>query len=99
MKILSKKLRYFTNRKSFISIKWIIKITKFISLKRSIFIQPVRSFMGSFPCSKNYNSESKRSMTTRWGEIKNKTHNSEPSKHLNNDIKHIYNWKYLGKSF
>ena len=55
--------------------------------------------MGSFPCSKNYNSESKRSMTTRWGEIKNKTHNSEPSKHLNNDIKHIYNWKHLGKSF
>ena len=40
-------------------------------------------------------SESKRTTATRWGLHNNRTHDSEPEKHLNKNIWHSYNWTIL----
>ena len=37
-------------------------------------------------------------MATRWGEHNNPTHDSEPAKHLSNNIHHSYNWSILANA-
>ena len=46
----------------------------------------------------NYISESKHTTATRWGQHNNRTHDSEPEKHLNKNIWHSYNWIILANA-
>ena len=74
-----KKIHHFKNIKYYISI-----------IKDQNSYRGCRFYHGLCSCTVNYIGESKRNVTTRWGEHNNPTHNSEPPKHLNENNQHNY---------
>ena len=55
-------------------------------------------YEGTCSCKRQYIGETDRNHATRWNEHNNPTHNSDPAKHINDNIDHSYQWKILRKT-
>ena len=52
-------------------------------------------YYGVRECGEDYIGETKRNTITRWSEHDNATKDSEPARHLNKHINHVFTWKIL----
>ena len=50
---------------------------------------------GVCKCGEDYIGKTKRSTITRWSEHDNATKDSEPARHLNKHINHVFTWEIL----
>ena len=94
-----RKFHEFTDSKFKISIKWITKKVKsFFPLKDKNMYPSCKVYQGVCTCTENYIGETERNTVTRWREHNNPTHDSEPAKHLRNNLSHSFNWLIIASA-
>ena len=94
-----KKFHTFTKESFRLVIIWKTrKIRTLFPLKDKNDYQSCVIYKGICSCGSCYIGETKRNTLTRWGEHNNPTNKSEPSKHLRNNIEHVFTWTILSKA-
>ena len=91
-----KKVDYFTKNNFDIAISWETrKIQTLFHLKDKKLYSACKIYYGVCECGEDYIGETKRNTITRWSEHDNATKDSEPARHLNKHINHVFTWKIL----
>ena len=90
------KFHQFTNQKFQVAIKWIIKKVKILpSLKDKNSYPPCQIFKGMCVSDETYIGETIRNVDIRWNEHKDIRKESEPAKHLRENLNHKFKWETL----
>ena len=93
-KYFIKNFLHFKSGKYYISLNWITKkVMKFISVEKHCPACEIN--YGLCSCEENFIGKAKYNMAIRWGKHNNPTNDSKPTKHLNKNIQHSYNWTIL----
>ena len=88
------KLNEFTNDKYKAVIIWQTKkIRSLFSVKDKIKHTSNVIYEGTCTCRKKHIGETDRNNGIRWTEHNNPNHNSDPAKHIKENIDHIFEWK------
>ena len=91
-----KKFHQFTKNKFKLSIKWITKkVSNLFPLKDKRIHPSCNIYEGVCVCGTKYIGETERNVEIRWKEHNNPNGISEPSKHIKNNINHVFEWKIL----
>ena len=54
--------------------------------------------MSKHPCGESYIGETIRNVEVRWDEYNNPMKKSNPSKHINENLDHVFNWSVLANA-
>ena len=79
-----------------LSIKWITKkVRNLFPLKDKSIHPSCKIYESLCICGNNYIGETERNVEIRWKEHNNPNGNSEPSKHIKENINHFFDWKVI----
>ena len=79
-----------------IRIKWITKkVKQLFKLKSTNPYPSCVIYEGVCVCEQTYISETRRNVELRWEEHENTSKDSEPAKHLKENLSHKFSWKIL----
>ena len=84
-----KKVHYFTKNNFDIAISWETRKMQ-THLKDKKLYPACKIYYGVCECGEDYIGETKRNTITRWSEHDNATIDSEPARHLNKHINHVF---------
>ena len=91
-----KKFEAFTNQRYRIAIKWIARKVKSLFKVKS---KNLHSFCVIYrrkcSCGEEYIGQIERNVEKRWSEHNNPTEKTEPTRHLSNNIGHLFAWEIL----
>ena len=91
-----KKFHHFTKESYKLNISWKTKkVRSFFRVKDKTIYPACQIYHGICECGKDYVGETERNTITRWAEHNNPRYNSEPAKHLQNNVEHKFDWKTL----
>ena len=95
-KRLITKLDHFTNDLCIFRIIWRTRnIKSLFSVKDKVEHVSNVIYLGKCSCGEEYIGETDRNVEIRWKEHGNASHNSNPSRHLNKNITHEFEWKVI----
>ena len=91
-----KKFNKFTNDKYDIRIKWLTRKMKTLFKLKDPCIHPAcKIYKGVCICGETYIGETIRNVETRWKEHNTPSDKSNPSKHINSHLDHIFTWSII----
>ena len=91
-----KKVDYFTKNNFDIAISWETrKIQTLFHLKAKKLYPVCKIYYGVCKCGEDHRGKTKRNTITRWSEYENATKDSDPARHLNKRMNHVFTWKIL----
>ena len=91
-----KKFNKFTNDKYDIRIKWLTRKMKTLFKLKDPCIHPAcKIYKGVCTCGETYIGETIRNVEIRWKEHNIPSDKSNPSKHINSHIDHIFTWSII----
>ena len=94
-----KRFEKFTNDTLDGRIKWLSKNVKILfRVKDKSLHQDCKSYKGAFPCGEIYFGETLRNFEVRWDERNNPMKKSNPSKHIKDNLDHVFNWSVLANA-
>ena len=94
-----KKFDKFTNNTFDVRIKWLMqKIKNLFRVKDKSLLQACKIYKGICSCGKSYIGETARNVEVRWGEHNNPTKVLNPSKHIKDNVDHVFHWLVIARA-
>ena len=94
-----KKFDKFTNNTFDVRIKWLMQeIKNLFRVKDKSLLQACKIYKGICSCGKSYIGETARNVEVRWGEHNNPTKVLNPSKHIKDNVDHVFHWLVIGRA-
>ena len=99
VKDFMKKFHAFTDNNFQLSVKWITKkIKSLFPLKDKLFHPSCKIYQGVCSCGVSYIGETERNVEVRWGEHNRPFGTTEPSRHIANNVNHVFNWTIVSNA-
>lgn len=90
------KFNAFTNDQFKVNIKWVTKKVKSLFTNKDRNPYPsCKIYEGVCVCGERYIGETIRNVVTRWKEHEDVRKDSEPARHLKDNVDHVFNWKVI----
>ena len=94
-----KKFNKFTKNTFAVRIKWLTqKVKNLIRVKDKSLHQACKIYKGICSCGESYIGERVRNVEVRWGEHNNPTKVSNPSKHIKDNVDHVFHWSVIARA-
>ena len=94
-----KKLNKFTNNTFDVRIKWLTqKVKNLFRVKDKSLHQACKIYKGICSCGESYIGEAVRNVEVCWGEHNNPTKVSNPSKHIKDNVDHVFHYSGLPRA-
>ena len=94
-----KKFNKFTNNTFDVRIKWLTQEVKnLFRVNDKSLHQACKIYKGICSCGEGYIGETVRNVEVRWGEHNNPTKVSNPSKHIKDNVDHVFHWSVLARA-
>ena len=98
-KYFIKKFNKFTNNTFDVRIKWLTqKVKNLFRVKDKSLHQACKIYKGICSCGESYIGETVRNVEVRWGEHNNPIKVSNPSKHIKDNVDHVFHWSVIAKA-
>ena len=91
-----KKFHKFTKESFNIAISWTTRnIRSLFRVKDKNLYPAYKIYYGICECGEDYVGETKRNTATRWSEHNNPTKDTQPARHLKDNLEHKFHWKII----